>query len=50
MEKSKKSNPYEVTFINYEEKDGHIEYLVKINAPGDQIFQFRDRYSNMLAF
>ena len=50
MEKSKKSNTYQPTFINYKEKDGHIEYLVKINAPGDQIFQFRDRYSNMLAF
>ncbi len=50
MEKSKKSNTYQVTFIKYEEKDEHIEYLVKINAPGDQIFLFRDRYSSMLAF
>jgi hypothetical protein len=50
MEKSKKSNTYQVTFINYLEKDGYFEYLVKINAPGDQIFQFRDRYSNMHAF
>ena len=40
-----------MTFIKHEETaDGHIEYLVKINAPGGHSFHFRDRYSSMRAF
>ena len=52
MEKSQAGGDvYQATNISYEEtKDGHIEYIVTINAPGGYIFQFRDRYSNMRAF
>lgn len=52
MEKSQAGGDvYQATDISYEEtKDGHIEYTVKINAPGGYIFHFRDRYSSMRAF
>jgi hypothetical protein len=49
MERS--SDDYQVTFMKHEESaEGHIEYLVKINAPGNYSFHFRDRYSSMRAF
>jgi len=49
MERS--SEDYQVTFIKRQETaDGHVEYLVKVNAPGGHSFHFRDRYSSMRAF
>ena len=45
------SDEYKVTFIKHQEtNDGHIEYLVRVNAPGGYSFDFRDRYSSMRAF
>jgi hypothetical protein len=49
MERS--SDEYQVTFIKHQKvADGHVEYLVKVNAPGGHFFHFRDRYSSMRAF
>ena len=42
---------FQFTFIKYEEaKEGHIEYLVKVNTLDGRFFHIRDRYSNMLEF
>lgn len=50
MERST-TDDFQITFVKHEEtKDGHIEYLVKVNAPGGHSFHFKDRYSSMRTF